>query len=64
MSCVDTQYAVCNEYDNIPEEGEWYGNIEDAMSDGEGGNFTEPVIWEITKRKVRVGVPKIEWERA
>lgn len=62
MACNDTHYAVCEDYAEIPEQGDWYGNIEDAMSDGD--EFDSPVIYEITVRKIRVGIKKIEWERA
>lgn len=66
MSCNDTYFAIVDDYNGvIPDQDHWHGNIEDAMADDDATeDCDDPVIYEITIRKVRRGVKKIEWERA
>lgn len=64
MSVTDTHFAICEEFGEIPEQGEWYGDLESAMYDDDAQEMDRPVIYEITIRKIRVGVKKVDWERA
>lgn len=64
MSYNDTFYAAVDDYcGSIPGQDDWHGCIEDAMNDEDAEAYDDPVIYEITIRKVRRGEKKIEWER-